>query len=50
MPDLNTISDKFFTENPDKILGEMSISDFRNTIIVKGMKKPEVEEYLKTIK
>jgi len=42
--ELNTIGNKFFEENKDKILGEFSISDFRNTIIVKGNKQ-EVEQY-----
>ena len=42
--DINTISDKFFIENPDKILGEMTISKFMNKIIVKG-KKADVKKY-----
>lgn len=41
-----TIGDNFFIDNPDKILGEMSISDFRNTITVKGSRE-KVEEYFK---
>jgi len=44
---INTIEDKFFTDNPDKILGEMSISDFRNMIIVKGTKKDVIYYFSK---
>jgi hypothetical protein len=45
---LNTVGDEFFEENPDKILGEMSISDFRNMIMVKGNKN-DVISYFKQL-
>lgn len=44
----NTISDHFFKEHPDKVLGEFSISGYMNKIIVKGS-KAEVEEYFDKI-
>jgi hypothetical protein len=44
---LNTIGNTFFEENKDKVLGEFSISDFRNMITVKGNKN-DVEQYFDT--
>jgi hypothetical protein len=44
-PMLNTIGDEYFKENPDKIIGEMSISDFRNMIIVKGTKQDVISYF-----
>ncbi len=38
----NLIDDQFFTENPSKVLGEMSISDYMNMIVVKGNKESVV--------
>ena len=43
---LNTIDNNFFENNPDKILGEFSISQYMNKIIVKGT-KDDVEKYFK---
>lgn len=47
--DINTIGDKFFKENPTHILGEMSISDFRGQIIVKGTKQDVVDYFDKEL-
>ena len=44
-PMLNTIGDEYFKEHPDKIIGEMSISDFRNMIIVKGTKQDVISYF-----
>jgi hypothetical protein len=44
---LNTIANSFFEAHPDKVLGEFSISDYMNKIIVKGTRE-EVESYFKT--
>jgi hypothetical protein len=41
----NTFSDKFFIDNPDKILGDMSISDYMNKIIVKGKKEDVLKKF-----
>ncbi len=40
----NLINNDFFTNNPDKVLGDFSISDYMNKIIVKG-DKAQVERY-----
>jgi len=42
---LNTIGDEYFKEHPNKIIGEMSISDFRNMIIVKGTKQDVIDYF-----
>ncbi len=42
----NLIGDQFFTKNPDKILGEMSISNYMNQIIIKGDKE-KVKDFFK---
>lgn len=44
-PTLNTIGDDYFNEFADKVIGEMSISDFRNMIIVKGTKNDVIKYF-----
>jgi hypothetical protein len=44
-PLLNTIGDEYFIQNPNKIIGEMSISDFRNMIVVKGTKQDVIQYF-----
>ena len=46
---LTTISDSFFNENPNKIIGEQTISDFRNMIIVKGTKQDVISYFDKEL-
>lgn len=54
---INTIGDKYFIDNPNKVLGEMSIG-FRNKIEVKGDKqvvisyfeKKDINNYITRIK
>lgn len=43
----NTINNKFFEDNPDKVLGEFSIAPYMNKIIVKGNKNDVVEYFSK---
>ena len=46
---INTIGDKLFIDNPSKIIGEFSISDFRNMILVKGDKKDVINYFEKEL-
>lgn len=39
---LNTIGDQFFSQHPEKILGEFSVADYMNKIIVKGSREDVV--------
>lgn len=47
---LNTIGDKYFTDHPENVIGEMSISDFRNMIMVKGTKQNVITYFDKILK
>ncbi len=42
---LNTLGDKFFIDHPDKVLGEQSIQEYMNQIIVKGNKEDVIKYF-----